>query len=184
MDKKIIIGLLLMFCISMAQVIAYNSKTHYLPIHGFTGDEMRVTDSFCVGDYEGLDVVILSTSDDSSKFIVGYQRGYPAMGSVAWETPTSIFDTVDIFTAENVKNQDSLVYTAVGDTDIVKALDATQLTGYVMMIRHIYPYRSPYGRFVVKGLTGNSVEPFSVIFNVVQPRYYRVNIGTSNQPDK
>ncbi len=177
--------LIVAMLISTAQAdVAYNYKHKFCSINNFTSDTIRWTDLFIVGDYEGVDVVIRANSIDSVKFIVGYQRGYPSSGTIVWERPWVSFDTVDITTEANIKTQDSMFYSASGDTDIVLAVDTSQVSDYTIMIRHIDAFRSPYARFVIKGLSGNSVEPYNVLFDIILPKYYRVDVGTTNQPER
>lgn len=178
---KFIILVMIVVLSTFAQT-AYNSKVHNLAISGFASDTLRYTDKFAAGDYEGVDVVVMSTSQDSAKFLVGYQRGYPVWGSTVWENPTVVFDTFDVAIAANYRTQDSLFYAASGDTDLVALVDSTQLSGYTIMVRHLYPFRSPFARIVVKGLTGNSDEAYDLFFAVSQPKYVRVDVGPGKQP--
>lgn len=177
------IVIIMLLVISAIAQTAYNSKVHNLAISNFASDTLRYTDKFAAGDYEGVTVVIMSNSQDSAKFIVGYQRGYSVWNSVLWERPWVAFDTFDVSVDASYMTQDSLFYAASGDTDLVARIDSLQFSGYSIMIRQILPYRSPFARIVVKGLTGNSVEPYNLYFAICQPRYSRVDVGPGKQPE-
>jgi hypothetical protein len=178
---KEILLVLAVFGIVTAQS-AYNVKTFQFPVATFKEDSLKSTAAFPVGDCEGLDLIIKSVAKDSSVFEIGYQRGYWDGGQIIWKRPYMVVDTFNTLTAGNfIAAGTSIV--GINDTDKVQALDSSQVSGYVVMAKHIFPYRSPYGRFVLKGLTGNKKSFYNVFITVSQPKYYRVDVGTSKQPN-
>jgi hypothetical protein len=161
---------------------AYNFKTYQYPVLTFNNDSLKNTGAFPAGDCEGIDVIIKSAAKDSSVFEIGYQRGYWDGGQIIWKRPYMVVDTFNTLTAGNfIASGTSIV--GVNDTDKVQALDSSQVPGYVVMAKHVYPYRSPYARIVVKGLTGNKKSTYGLFITVSQPKYYRVDVGTGKQPE-
>lgn len=181
----LLIAALLLVFVAWSQVSAqsaYNVKTFQFPISTFKADSLENTGAFPAGDCEGVDVIIKSVAKDSSVFEVGYQRGYWDGGQIIWKRPYMVVDTFNTLTAGNFIAAGTSIM-GIQDTDLVQAIDSSQVPGYVVMARHIYPYRSPYARIVLKGLTGNKKSFYNVFVTVSQPKYYRVDVGTSKQPN-
>jgi hypothetical protein len=91
-----------------------------------------------------------------------------------------VVDTFNTLTAGNFQAIGTSIV-GINDTDLVQAIDTNSqsgTTGFVYMAKHITPYRSPYARITLKGLTGNKNTAFNVFITVSQPKYYNVDIGT------
>jgi hypothetical protein len=160
-----------------------NTKITGYMINKMGTDSLKVTPGFKLGDYEGLSFVIKSPVRDSSLFIVCFQRGYMDNdGNIVWKRPSMLVDTFNTLVAGNFQAVGSYV-NAVSDTDLVGALDSLQYAGSVIMARNVTPYRAPYGRFTFKGITGNRVALYNFSISVNQTKYYRVDVGTSRQPE-
>jgi hypothetical protein len=180
---KFVSLVLLMISMTLAQS-AYNLKTYSYFIPTFSNDSLKTTAWFPAGDCEGVDIVIKSTVKDSSVFQIGYQRGYWDGGAIIAKRPFAVIDTFNTLTAGNFQAAGSSVSnTGVGDTDLVQAIDSAQVSGYCVMARHFYAYRSPYARIVIKGLTGNKKSAYNLFVIVSQPKYVRVDVGSGKQPD-
>jgi hypothetical protein len=158
-----------------------NNVEYSRSISNFSGDTLRYTSKFNVGDNEGLRVIIRCPVVDSGLFIVKYQRGYVVDGGESnsngwtlWDNPPCFIDTFNTSVAGNFYSIDSMVDNGGNDSDLVQALDSVQIPGYAVMIKEISTYKSPYGRFIVQGLTGNRVEPYTLIFSVEMNKFYRV----------
>ena len=178
------IFLLALLAVTTFGQVAYNQREYNVSISNFSSDTILYSNKFPVGDYEGVAAIVLTAEDDSSKFVFGYQRGYNYNGRIVWDRPAVIIDTFDITTAGNIKTFDSLTYNAHLDTNVTQALDTTQYAGYNMMIAPFTPYRSPFARFFVKGLTGNSTAAYTVYITASLTKYQRVDVGTTKQPEQ
>lgn len=158
-----------------------NNVEYSRAISNFSGDTTRYTDKFNVGDNEGIRVIIRCPVVDSGLFIVKYQRGYLVDGGesntggwVLWDNPPCFIDTFNTSVAGNFNSIAGMVDNGGNDSDLVQAIDSTQINGYAIMIKEISTWKSPYGRFIVQGLTGNRVEPYTLIFSVEMNKYNRV----------
>jgi hypothetical protein len=176
---KLLIGILLLIAVAFAQ---YNTKTYEFAITGFSNDSLKITPAFPVGDYEGISVAVQSTAKDSSLFALVYQRGYNVGGGILYDRPGSLIDTFNTSVSGNF-NAAATWVNSVGDSDVVAAIDSTQLSGYVTMLRVFTPYRSPLARLYIKGLTGNKKAAYNVFITVTLTRYIRVDTGTGRQPE-
>lgn len=163
---------------------AYNQKEYNLSITSFGSDSLKRSRWFPVGDYAGFSLVVLSPQKDSSKFLIGYERGYPYNGLIIPDYPWAVMDSFTTFTAGNFKTAASLIDNAGADTILASALDSVSYAGYVFNIIPFIPYRSPYARIVLKGITGNSVELYTVYISASLTKYDRVDIGTTKQPEQ
>jgi hypothetical protein len=159
---------------------AYNTKIYQFSIATFKTDSSKVTGWFPAGDGEGIDVIIKSAAKDSSVFQVGYQRGYWDGGAIIPKRPFMVIDTFNTLTGANFQAIGTSI-AAINDTDLVQAIDTNSqagTTGFVYMVRHVFPYRSPHARITLKGLTGNKNTFFNVFVTVSQPKYFNVDVGT------
>jgi hypothetical protein len=188
-DGIFFIGMFLVLCllsIGHAQTNpAYNYRVYPLSITGFSYDSLKTTTQFPTGNYEGLTVIVkVPTTIDSAKFVLCYQRGYIDYdgSTILWKRPSMVVDTFFI-TAGNYNAAGTMIDAGGADTNKAQAIDSVQQSGYTFMIRDITPYRSPYGRFFIKGLTGNKHTQYTVSVVAVLTRYLRVDVGTSKQPN-
>lgn len=179
MFKKLAIFALIFASVSFSQSVSNNIE-YARAITGFTGDTTRYTDKFNVGDNEGLRVIIRCPVVDSGLFVVKYQRGYMVDGGetntggwVLWDNPPCLLDTFNTTVAGNFFDVTGMVSNGGNDSDMVQALDSVSISGYAVMIKEIPTWKSPYGRIVVTGLTGNRVEPYTLYINVEMNKYYR-----------
>lgn len=169
--------LLFSFQLPSAQT-ATNLKIKEFTISNFSNDSLKSTAWFPVGDAEGLSVLIKSPVKDSSNFAVIYQRGYPdGSGGIIAKRPGMLVDTFNTLTAGNFQNAGGWINSLGSDSDLVQAIDSLQVNGYVCMLKNVYAYRSPYGRFFIKGLTSNKKSMYSVYITAIQPKYTNVNTG-------
>ena len=181
--KVISIVLISAFAVFSQVSPAYNVKTFSFSIQSFSNDSLKATPWFPAGDGEGVDFVVKSAAKDSSVFTVAYQRGYWDGGAIIAKRPSAIMDTFNTLVAGNFNAAGTAVYNAFGDTDVVQAIDSSQVSGFVVMAKHFYPFRSPYARLVLKGLTGNKKTAYGLFVTVSQPKYMRVDVGTGKQPE-
>lgn len=161
---------------------AYNVKLNNFAINGFRSDSLKTSSWFAAGDAEGADIIIKAPTQDSSKFVVGYQRGYWDGGQIVWKRPTMVIDTFNTLVAGNFQAAGSFLETP-NDSDLVAAIDSAQISGTTLMAKRISTFRSPYARIVLKGLTGNKNTAYSVFVTVSQPKYVRVDVGSGKQPE-
>lgn len=166
----------------VAAQTAYNVKLNNFAINGFRSDSLKTTGWFAAGDAEGADIIIKAPTQDSSKFVVGYQRGYWDGGQIIWKRPFLVVDTFSTLTAGNFQAAGSMIESP-NDTDLVAAIDSAQVSGWTIMTKRVNAFRSPYARIVVKGLTGNKNTAYNVFVTVSQPKYYRVDVGSGKQPE-
>jgi hypothetical protein len=65
------------------------------------------------------------------------------------------------------------------------AICTTHVSGLAYQSRVIQPYRYPIARIKIKGATGNELTSFLRLrIEVSQPKYNRVDIGQTNQPNE
>lgn len=153
---------------------SYNYGDISNSILNFSGTSARYTSTMPTGDYEGIEVLVRVPKSVTAKFVLSYQRGKKVGNFFFWDQPVMI-DTFNTTEAANYKTIDSMVTNTGNDTDVVKAIDSTQLSGYTTMYKQPIVYRSPFGRFRIKGLTGNSGTGYTVLINTTLLKYYNNN---------
>jgi hypothetical protein len=173
---------ILIITVTISAQSAYNDREINLAVSSFSGDTTRFTNRFAAGDCEGLSFAVLAPyGEDSAQFVIGYQRGCMVNGAVRWKRPWTVIDTFDASGtyASSTDNVDN----AGNDSDAVALLDSAQLSPtWTMLMRTFTPWRSQYARFVVQGLSTNSVEPYNVFLIIHQPKYIRSDGG--RQPEE
>jgi hypothetical protein len=193
MIKSIIAILTLLFIIGSASGQPYNVTKSVTKIYDFKADSLKLTNPFNLGDNEGLRVTIYANDTSSAGYasdsIVAYwglQYGdvttnYLDQKDTMWVEPTKVIDTFRMATA-NIKAANT--FTTVDTLDPL-AICTTHVSGLAYQSRVIQPYRYPIARIKIKGATGNELTSFLRLrIEVSQPKYNRVDIGQTNQPNE
>jgi hypothetical protein len=190
---KKIIALLLLAGWCGAQMLPANCIKQTWRIDGFVGTVMKYTPAFVVTDYENIAVTIRVNDPsatgfalDTVKFYAFWQRGYIVYNSsgrddTIWRSPSLLIDTIYV-NAGNYPDTASTI--AEPDSDVVKMLDTSSVTGFICYAKNICPKWSPVARIGVKGLTGNNANTaLSLVLGTEQRKWAVVNGPVGKQPD-
>lgn len=192
MKKILLLISILILCIGLKAQPPFNTITKQTKIYDFKADSLKSTDLFYLGDNEGLQVTVFANdtsaagyASDSINAYWGLQYGrittnYLDQKDTLWIEPMTVIDTFRM-AAANIKTANSFTTT---DTLNPLAICTTYVSGLAYQSRNIQPYRYPIARIRIKGVTGNELTSFLRLrIDVSQPKYTRVDIGQSNQPN-
>ncbi|MBN1294374.1 MAG: hypothetical protein JXB48_21235 [Candidatus Latescibacteria bacterium] len=160
--------LVLIFAIVVSAICQYNYSGYKdtAGVIDFNADSSGFTKALELSQYENMRVSVMANdtsssgyASDSIFFQWGIQLGDVVINSSGIRDTTwlekILVDTFDIATSGNlvvpVKTPDSLGY--CGQAKLF--IDTSNVTGYAVQNRAVFPYWSPVFRFWYSGLTGN-----------------------------